>query len=135
MEEILLRNSIGGQGPLSIEGVIAAYDHGEKWLDELLLYLNENVDFIEGFLEKNLPRAKLIDVQGTYLAWIDLREYEKDGVTLEKVIIDKAGCALDGGTWFGESGSGFLRFNFAAPREFIKVGLERIANAINEEFK
>lgn len=135
LEEILLRNSIGGQGPLSIEGVIAAYDHGEKWLDELLLYLNENVDFIEGFLEKNLPRAKLIDVQGTYLAWIDLREYEKDGVTLEKVIIDKAGCALDGGTWFGESGSGFLRFNFAAPREFIKVGLERIANAINEEFK
>lgn len=135
LEEILLRNSIGGQGPLSIEGVIAAYDHGEKWLDELLLYLNENVDFIEVFLEKNLPRAKLIDIQGTYLAWIDLREYEEDGVTLEKVIIDKAGCALDGGTWFGESGSGFLRFNFAAPREFIKVGLERIANAINEEFK
>lgn len=135
LETVFLRNSIGGQSPLSIEGVIAAYNKGEDWLDSLLEYLNKNVEFIEDYLLKNLPKAKLIDVQSTYLAWIDFREYEKDGNKLEKLIIEKAGCALDGGTWFGQGGSGFMRFNFAAPKEFISLGLERIASAINEEYE
>jgi len=134
LEIILDRNSIGGQSPLSIEGVIAAYNYGDEWLDELLVYLSENLIFIEDFLRKELPKAKLINTQATYLAWIDFREYEKDGDVLEKLIIEKAGCALDGGKWFGDSGNGFMRFNFAAPRDFVKEGLERIANAINEEY-
>lgn len=131
VEDNLLANNIGNQGPLSMEAIITAYEQGGDWLDELLIYLKENIDFTKEFLNKNLPKAKVVETEGTYLMWLDFREYEKDGEKLERILIDKAGVALDGGTWFGEAGAGFMRFNIAGPREFIKDGLIKIANALN----
>lgn len=133
VEKILLANNIGNQGPLSMEAVIAAYEQGSDWLDELLVYLKGNIDFTKDFLKENLPRAKVIETEGTYLMWIDFRDYEKDGEKLERLLIDKGGVALDGGTWFGESGAGFMRFNIAGPRAFIEKGLIMIAEALNNK--
>lgn len=132
VEKTLLANNIGNQGPLSIEAVMAAYEQGSDWLGELLIYLKGNIDFTKDFLKKNLPKVRVIDTEGTYLMWLDFREYEKDGEKLERLLIDKAGLALDGGTWFGESGAGFMRFNIAAPREFIEKGLIKMAEALSE---
>ena len=134
VEATLLSNSIGNQGPLSIEAVMAAYEHGEPWLEELLVYLKENVDFTREYLKKELPLVDFIDTDATYLMWIDLRAYEKDGKTLEKVLVERGEVALDGGTWFGDGGDGFMRLNIAAPRKFLEEGLERIVKAIREEY-
>ena len=131
VEKTLDANNIGDQGPLSIEAVMAAYEQGSDWLDELLIYLKGNIDFTKDFLNKNLPKAKVIETEGTYLMWLDFRNYEKDGEKLERLLIDKGGVALDGGTWFGESGAGFMRFNIAAPRKFIEKGLIKIADALS----
>jgi cystathionine beta-lyase len=134
VEKVLLKNSIGNQGPLSIEAVMAAYGHGEQWLEELLVYLEGNVQFTRSYLKERLPKIDFTETEGTYLMWLDFRAYEKDGETLEKVLVEKGGVALDGGTWFGEGGDGFMRLNIAAPREFLKEGLDRIVKAIREEY-
>jgi cystathionine beta-lyase len=113
---------------------MAAYGHGEQWLEELLVYLEGNVQFTRSYLKERLPKIDFTETEGTYLMWLDFRAYEKDGETLEKVLVEKGGVALDGGTWFGEGGDGFMRLNIAAPREFLKEGLDRIVKAIREEY-
>ncbi|MGM0396023.1 MAG: MalY/PatB family protein [Bacillota bacterium] len=134
VEKVLLRNSIGSQGPLSMEAVMSAYRYGEQWLGELLEYLQGNVEFTREYLKKRLPKINFTDTEGTYLMWIDFRAYEKDGKILEEVMVEKGGVALDGGTWFGDGGDGFMRLNIAAPRSMLKEGLNRIAKAIEEEY-
>lgn len=129
---VLERNSIGGQNPLSIVSLEAAYNEGEEWLEELLTYLEGNIEFIHSYLAKNLPLAKMINPQATYLGWIDLRKYEKDGKKLEHVIFHEGKVALDGGTWFGTGGDGFVRINFACPRSLLEDGLSRLCKAVTE---
>lgn len=131
----LEKNAIGGQNPFSIVALEAAYNEGEDWLNQLLAYLEGNIEFINEYLKKHLSKAKLIKPQGTYLGWLDCRGYETDGKKLESVVYGKGKAALDGGTWFGNGGDGFIRLNFACPKILLKEGLERIAKAINEEYK
>ncbi|HCO18248.1 MAG TPA: cystathionine beta-lyase [Tissierellales bacterium] len=128
---ILEKNSIGGQNPLSIVSLIAAYTEGEEWLEQLLEYLEGNIKFIEEYLKENLPKAKMIKPQATYLAWIDFSGYESDSRKLEELMAKKAKVAMDGGTWFGDQGAGYMRLNFACPRELLKKGLDRIAAALS----
>lgn len=130
---ILEKNSIGGQNPLSIVALEAAYNESEDWLEQLLDYLQENIKFIHEYLAEHLPKAKLIEPQGTYLGWLDLREYETDGKKLENTVYKKGKVALDGGTWFGKGGDGFIRINFACPRSLLEQGLARICSAIKKE--
>ena len=124
------KHNIGGQNPLSIVALEAAYNYGGKWLEELLVYLEGNIEFISEYLEKHLPKAKFTKPEATYLAWIDLREYESNGEKLEKTIFEKGKVAFDGGTWFGQGGEGFVRINFACPRSLLKEGLDRLVKAI-----
>lgn len=131
----LERNSIGGQNPLSIVALEAAYNEGEEWLEQLLEYLEGNIEFIHEYLAKYLPKAKLIKPEATYLGWIDLRAYEEDGEKLEKLLAHEGKVALDGGTWFGEGGAGFMRLNYACPRTLLEEGLKRICTAINKEYQ
>jgi cystathionine beta-lyase len=128
---ILEKNSIGGQNPLSIVSLIAAYTEGEEWLEQLLEYFEGNIKFIEEYLKEKLPKAKMIKPQATYLAWIDFSGYESDSKKLEELMAKKAKVAMDGGTWFGDQGAGYMRLNFACPREMLKKGLDRIAAALS----
>lgn len=128
-KRILERNSIGMISPLSLIAAEVAYNHGEEWLEQLLEYLEGNIEFVDEYLKEHLPKAKFIKPQATYLGWIDLREYEEDGSKLEKLIIEKGKVALDGGTWFGEGGNGFMRLNFACPRSLLEEGLKRMCLA------
>ncbi len=127
---VLERNSIGFQNPLSIAATEAAYRDGEAWLEALLEYLEGNIATMKDYLAEHLPEAVLVEPEGTYLAWIDLRAYETDGRLLEKTVVEKGGVALDGGTWFGPSGDGFLRFNFACSRSMLLEGLEGIKKGV-----
>jgi cystathionine beta-lyase len=130
--EQLERNNIGNQNPLSIVAVEAAYKEGEEWLEQLLRYLEGNIEFIKRYLAENLPKAKLIRPQATYLGWIDLREYESDSEKLEALIIKEGKIAFDGGSWFGLGGDGFIRINYACSRALLAEGLKRLSKAIDK---
>lgn len=133
-ENILEKNHVGGQNPLSIAAVEAAYKEGEEWLDQLIDYLQSNIKVIEDHLKENLPKAKLIKPEATYLGWIDLREYETNGEVLEKLISTEGKLALNGGTWFGKGGDGFVRINYACSKSLLKEGLSRLSNIINKKY-
>jgi len=103
----------------------AAYGGGESWRLELLDYLRGNRDLLESCIAERLPQLKMSHVEATYLAWIDTRTLgEKIGASF----FEEAGVRLSGGIPF--QGPGFVRLNFACPRQTLRDALEKISSAI-----
>ena len=104
----------------------AAYSCGAQWLDELLDYLGENFSFLDNFLQTQIPKIKLVKPQGTYLAWLDFREFNLSSKELDSAITEKCGLWLNDGQMFGKGGSGFQRMNIACPRSILQKGCEAL---------
>ncbi|MEA3357378.1 MAG: MalY/PatB family protein [Patescibacteria group bacterium] len=110
----------------------AAYSEGSEWLDELLVYLQSNIDFLKSFLDENLPQVKLVEPEGSYLVWLDFRELSMEAKELERFLAQKARLALNPGYWFGREGAGYARMNIACPQSTLYEAMSRLTNAINE---
>ncbi len=109
---------------------IFAYRDCEDWLGELLAAVDGNKRLAEDFITNNLPEAKVYDLQGTYLQWIDFGFLGFDNLKLEKFMHEKAYIFADEGYIFGTGGSGFERLNLACPQKVIESALERLCGAI-----
>jgi cysteine-S-conjugate beta-lyase len=108
---------------------LAALSEGRDWLDQVLVYLRENRDFLAGFLNSRLPALRMCAVEATYLAWIDCRNAEIKGNPSE-FFLKEARTALNDGSEFGPGGENFVRLNFACPRNRLLKALERMEFAI-----
>ncbi|MFQ5980841.1 MAG: MalY/PatB family protein [Candidatus Heimdallarchaeota archaeon] len=106
-----------------------AYDEGEAWLNSLIQVMARNLKFLKAFITEKLPTVSVIEPQGTYLVWLDFREYDLDPKDLEKKMREEAKVLLDSGYQFGPGGEGFARINIACPLSILTEGLERIAKA------
>ena len=109
-----------------------AWRRGEDWLDQLLAYVEENYSFMSAFLSERLPRVKAFPLEGTYLAWLDMRGLGLTDEELKKKLLCSAGVWLDEGTMFGRGGDGFQRLNLACPRTILTDALQRMAGALDE---
>ncbi|MCD8393613.1 MAG: PatB family C-S lyase [Bacteroidales bacterium] len=108
----------------------AAYTHGEKWLNQLLQYIEGTVIAVEEYVNKNLPGIKAIRPQASFLVWLDCRGLGLTHARLIDLFIHRAGLALNDGAMFGTQGSGFMRLNVASPRHRILAALESLKNAL-----
>ena len=109
----------------------AAYRFGDEWLDQVLDYLQGNLDFMLDYFAKKIPRIKVIPPQGTYLIWLDFNDLRMDDLELRQFMRGKARVGLDDGFLFGKAGSGFQRMNIACPRYILTEALNRIEKAVN----
>jgi len=126
--------SMNGAGTLGLTAMIAAYNEGEEWLEQLKEYLDGNFAYIDAFLKEHLPKAHMVPSEGTYLAWIDFNGYvDGDAEKLEEIMQKKARVALDEGYIFGDAGRGFERINIATPRSVVEDCMDRILKAFKEE--
>lgn len=121
--------SISSPGNFGITACEAAYSHGEEWLNELRAYLRGNIDFVRDYLNSELSEIKLVEPEGLYLLWLDMRSLAFNEEQIEQFITD-AGLWLDGGTMFGPEGLGFQRINAACPRSVLRDALERLKAAV-----
>ncbi|MFO8062587.1 MAG: MalY/PatB family protein [bacterium] len=123
------RNALGLMmgNTFGIEALETAYSQGGPWLDELLLYLKANRDFITDFVTSEMDMVKPIVPEGTYLYWLDFSGTGMDDKAITNKILHKAGIALDYGTMFGMGGRYHQRINFACPRSILAEGLEKIS--------
>jgi cystathionine beta-lyase len=104
----------------------AAYEHGARWLDELIEYLRGNVALARAFVKERLPDIGWTEPEGTYLLWLDFRRAGFWAKELEAFISDEAKVLLN-----SEPGAeGFLRLNLASPRAVIEKALMRIEAAL-----
>jgi bifunctional pyridoxal-dependent enzyme with beta-cystathionase and maltose regulon repressor activities len=106
-----------------------AYNECEDWLEELLIVLNENRILIKNFMNDYIPEINVIELEGTYLQWLDCRKLGMSPKELEKFMVDEAYLFVDEGYVFGEAGEGFERINLACPTWVLKESLERMYTA------
>lgn len=117
---------VPGVSALGFVAAEAAYKHGEPWRQALLDYLRENRDLVERTIAQ-ISGLSMTHVEGTYLAWIDVRAL---GIDSPGEFFERAGVLIWDGLDFGQEG--FVRLNFACPRSQLRVGLERIQAACDD---
>lgn len=113
-----------------IAAMESAYRHGKNWLDQLLPYLNENMDIAIQYIQENLPELKPMRADATYLLWIDCRGLGLSDEELKEKLLYKGKIALEPGTKYGQGGEGFVRMNLACPRPTLNEGLQRLKTAL-----
>ncbi|MCP4396235.1 MAG: putative C-S lyase [bacterium] len=119
----------------NIFGILAtevAYSEGEEWLEQLLEYLQGNLEFLSRFFEDRIPKIRVVKPEGCFLAWLDCRELGMNDIDLKNFMLQDAKVWLNDGPVFGKGGSGFQRVNFACPRTILTEALTRIEKAVNE---
>lgn len=132
LDEELGKLDVKRNSPFSLVGFEAAYTEGEEWLEELLIHLEGNMDYVVEFLKERIPEVKVRKPEGTYLMWLDFSALNMSKEELSMFMQKEARIALDDGFWFGENGLGFERMNIACPRYMVEEGLSRIETAIKK---
>lgn len=117
-------------GIMGMTGLQAAYDKGDEWLDQLLKYLEGNLQFLKDYIKEYLPFIKIMEPEATYLVWMDLRDYGMEPEALHKKLLEEGKVWLDEGYLFGDSGNYYERINIACPRSVLKDALERMKKAL-----
>ncbi len=112
-------------------GAEMAYTHGEEWLNQMLEYIEETIDVVDDFLDKNIPQIKVFRPQASFLLWLDCRELKLSQTELVDLFVNKARLALNDGTMFGKEGEGFMRLNIGSPRRVIIDALQSLADVVN----
>ncbi len=117
----------------SYEGLVAAYTHGEEWLNAVKAYIVENIDFVDDFLRREIPEIKIMRPEASFLVFLDCRALGLNTEELAKLFVDKAHLALNTGASFGPGGEGYMRLNVGAPRSIIEKALLQLRDAIHPQ--
>lgn len=113
-------------GPVAMA---AAFNEGDPWRQEMLAYLRGNIEFALDYFEKYIPQIKPWRPQASFLLWLDCRALELSDKELLAFFVDKAKLGISPGVMFGKEGRGFMRMNFAVPRQVLEQALEQLKNA------
>ena len=107
----------------------AAFTQGQPWLNSVLAYLEGNVALVRDRLDE-IAAVDLIEPEGTFLLWLDLRKLGLPPDDLTAFLRKRAKWAVTRGQAFGEEGAGFARVNIACTRAKLKAALDRFASAV-----
>lgn len=117
---------------LGYEATRLAYEYGEEWCDEMLEVIDKNYQTVTEFCKKELPKIRIIPMEGTYLLWMDFREYGIEARKLAELLKKDANLFFDDGYIFGALGEGFERWNLACPTKYIEFGLNRLKETMQK---
>ncbi len=117
--------------PFGVLACETAYREGEPWLEQVMDYIEGNLDYLQGFIDQKVPGIRVIRPEGTYLVWLDCRELGLDKLALKRLMLGKARIFPDEGFIFGPEGDGFERINIACPRSILTDALTRIRCAVD----
>ena len=125
-------NGCPGVNSLGLIACEAAYRHGEPWLDELLVYLRGNHQFLEQAASEYMPELRVFKADALYLAWIDCRRLGLSDSGLDQFMLNEAGIWPVNGQCFGSGGEGFVRINLACPRQLLSTAVDRIRSGLRK---
>ena len=113
----------------AIPAAIAAWNEGDEWVDQLRERIDANLRIAVARLREELPLARVVDPDGTYLVWVDARSYLPSATLLAEAVA-RSRVAVSPGEDFGEQYEGFFRINVALPERDLERALERLCEAI-----
>ena len=119
----------------AVEATVAAFNEGEKWLDELRGYLFANRKYAQNYLKEYLPEVRMVEANVTYFAWLDCSSLTHDSDDLCAFIRKKTGLVVSSGKIFRGNGSSFIRMNLACGRSRLQEGLSKFVAGVKEYLK
>ncbi len=108
---------------------IAAFRHGEPWLDEVLGYLDDSRRLLAALLRQQLPGVRYRPPDGTYLAWLNCTELDLPRSPGE-LVTERARITVVDGPAFGAGGAAAFRFNFATPQPILSQMVRQMASVL-----
>lgn len=118
-----------GLSSTNIFGMLAtmsAYRYCSHWVDELNHYLESNQRYVKAFIQEKLPDVKVVDLEATYLMWLDISKAVSDTSLLREKLISVGKVAIMDGSIYGGNGHQFLRLNIGCPKSKLVDGLDRM---------
>ena len=109
----------------------AAYEKGNDWRLQLIDYLQSNIEYVESFIAKNLPKIRVFKTEATYMIWLDFEAFCITDEALKAKMINEAGLGLNPGTDFGPGGEGCMRLNIASPRNVVETAMNKLKIAFS----
>jgi cysteine-S-conjugate beta-lyase len=110
---------------------IAAYTHGHQWLDELLVYIDNNTEYVKDYCLKMIPEIVPVQPEATYMIWLDCRKFGMNAKDIQKFFVDKAKVGMNEGSAFGPGGEGFMRMNVGTTHSTVIKAMEQIEKAVS----
>ncbi len=126
-----MKGITGNTNMLGITAALAAYQRGTPWLEDLVIYLQDNRDHLKATLDREMPEIKMTVPEGTYLAWLDCRTAGLPDTPYD-FFLRKAKVGFNNGESFGTGGKGFVRLNFGCTRATLNEALERMKKALGK---
>ena len=109
----------------------AAYNDSEQWLDDLCQYIWDNYQWVRQFLGERMPNVTVCRMEGTYLAWLDIRQLGIGSEEATRRLLHEGKVFVSSGTLYGQrDGEGYLRINLACPRQTLEEGMRRFVQAL-----
>lgn len=125
-------NEVCDVNPFGVEALMAAYNEGEEWLEELKFYLYDNYEYLKNYFKECLPEYPVMMLEGTYLVWVDCSTLQQSSEEIVQTILEKEKLWVNEGSLYGEAGEGFIRINIACPRQRLMEGLNRLKLALKQ---
>ena len=125
-------NEVCDVNPLGVEALMAAYNDGEEWLEELKHYLTMNYNYLKAYFNEYLPEFPVVILEGTYLVWVDCSILKRRSKEIVEILLKEEKLWVNEGSMYGEAGEGFIRLNIACPRQVLIDGLDRLKRGLKE---
>lgn len=127
-------NEVCDVNPFGVIALQAAYsDEGYEWLTQLREYISANYDLLLERFARELPKCKVMRMEGTYLAWIDCSELHIPSDEIEKMLMHENKVWVNAGSMYGAEGASFIRINMACTSELLNEGITRIVNGLGDK--
>ena len=124
-------NEVCDVNPFGVIALQAAYsDEGYEWLTQLRKYISANYDLLLERFARELPKCKVMRMEGTYLAWIDCSELHISSDEIEEMLMHENKVWVNAGSMYGAEGAAFIRINMACTSEVLNEGITRIVNGL-----
>lgn len=124
-------NEVCDVNPFGVIALQAAYsDEGYEWLTQLRKYISANYDLLLERFARELPKCKVMRMEGTYLAWIDCSELHIPSDEIEEMLMHENKVWVNAGSMYGAEGAAFIRINMACTSELLNEGITRIVNGL-----
>lgn len=125
-------NEVYDVNPFGVIALQAAYsDEGYEWLTQLRAYISSNYDLLRERFARELPKCKVMRMEGTYLAWIDCSELHISSDEIEEMLMHENKVWVNAGSMYGTEGAAFIRINMACTSELLNEGITRIVNGLS----
>lgn len=127
-------NEVCDVNPFGVIAMQAAYsDEGYEWLTQLRAYISSNYDLLRERFARELPKCKVMRMEGTYLAWIDCSELHISSDEIEEMLMHENKVWVNAGSMYGTEGAAFIRINMACTSELLNEGITRIVNGLGNK--